>query len=77
MTLHTVVVKGNRWQAFDAADRHRVDVLGVHSEMEHETVLLTDAPVERLAQWLAADVYVIPGFGFPVGSALLYSEVKA
>lgn len=71
--LITFVVKGTR-DAADEAVTSRCICAARVDELKTETVYQTTPDdLERLMQWFADQPAIIPGYGYPDGTLLIYS----
>ena len=71
--MYTLVVKGNKFQAAHAAGERGIPAAFLR-ETATDTILATRANVSSLAAWLAEHNPLVPGYGFPDGTLLIYSH---
>lgn len=79
MAVHSysLVIKGNIAQAREAARAYRIDlVIRRHHEEYNQTT--ADCRVmnsDKLHEWFGRPCVVVPGFGSPAGTLLLFTEI--
>ena len=76
MTI-SVIVKGSRFQAAQAATNRQLPMAFVSQTDNNETIgHIGDQFNDRVVRWYLEDIRAEPGKGFPVGSLLHYQQIS-